>query len=144
VSIRATVSVWYDQTGLGRNAVAQTTAAAQPRVINAGVIDLQNGKPTHGFSGAQSFGTTATTTQCVGAGTNITSNFVFQSALTPSNVRLLSDGAGYRITLNIGAPNIYTMFAIPTEYYTGITNTEWANYSIGTFLRNGTLAEVWQ
>jgi hypothetical protein len=137
-----TVAVWYDQSGLGRNAF-QTTAAAQPRVILNGVIELQNGKPTLIFSGAQSFQTTATTTQCVGAGVNTTSNFVFQSALTPFNARPLSDEAGYQIGLNIGAPNIYTVFTIPAYNGTSITNTEWANYSIGTFLRNGTLAEVW-
>jgi hypothetical protein len=137
-----TVSVWYDQSGLGRNAF-QTTVAAQPRVINAGVIETQNGKPTLIFSGAQSFQTTATTTQSMGSGVNTTSNCVFQHATSVINAKLVSDNAGYQITINIGAPNIYTTFRIPTEYYTNITNTEWANYSIGTFLRNGTLAQVW-
>jgi hypothetical protein len=73
-----TVSVWYDQSGLGRNAF-QITVAAQPRVINAGVIETQNGKPSLVFSGAEFFNTTATITQCAGAGTNITSNIVFKA-----------------------------------------------------------------
>lgn len=38
------VTTWYDQSGNGRNAT-QTTAANQPRIVNAGVIDYYNGKP---------------------------------------------------------------------------------------------------
>jgi hypothetical protein len=39
------VTTWYDQSGNARNAT-QTTAANQPRVVNAGVIERQNGKPS--------------------------------------------------------------------------------------------------
>lgn len=41
----AYVTTKYDQSGNGRNWV-QTTAAKQPRIVNAGTIDLENGKPT--------------------------------------------------------------------------------------------------
>ena len=37
----AFVTIWYDQSGSGRNAI-QATAASQPRIVNAGVIDRQN------------------------------------------------------------------------------------------------------
>ncbi|MDQ0303758.1 LamG-like jellyroll fold domain-containing protein [Ancylobacter polymorphus] len=44
---------WYDQTGGGRDAV-QTAGAAQPRIVNAGVLDVgPNGRPCLAFSGAQ-------------------------------------------------------------------------------------------
>ena len=36
------VTVWYDQSGNGRNAV-QTTAANQPRIVNAGIVDTYAG-----------------------------------------------------------------------------------------------------
>jgi hypothetical protein len=39
-----TVAIWYDQSGQWRNAY-QNIVANQPRVINAGVIETQNGKP---------------------------------------------------------------------------------------------------
>lgn len=39
------VSVWYDQSGNARNAT-QTTAANQPRIVNAGVVETLNGRPT--------------------------------------------------------------------------------------------------
>lgn len=39
------VTTWYDQSGNGRNAV-QATAAAQPRIVSAGVVETINGRPT--------------------------------------------------------------------------------------------------
>jgi hypothetical protein len=39
------VTTWFDQSGNNRN-LTQTTAAVQPRIVNAGVIDTLNGKPS--------------------------------------------------------------------------------------------------
>jgi hypothetical protein len=41
----AFVTAWYDQSGNARHA-AQTTAANQPRIVNAGVVQTRNGRPT--------------------------------------------------------------------------------------------------
>ncbi|MEI7601285.1 MAG: arabinofuranosidase catalytic domain-containing protein [Aestuariivirga sp.] len=38
------ISTWYDQSGNGRNAV-QATAANQPRIVNAGSVDMAGGRP---------------------------------------------------------------------------------------------------
>lgn len=38
------VTTWYDQSGNSRNAT-QTTAANQPRIVNAGVVEKSNNKP---------------------------------------------------------------------------------------------------
>jgi hypothetical protein len=46
------VTSWYDQSGNARDA-AQATAASQPRVMNSGVLDLLNGRPTIRFLGSQ-------------------------------------------------------------------------------------------
>jgi len=46
------VTTWYDQSTNARN-VTQTTAGNQPRIVNAGVVELENGKPTIRFLGAQ-------------------------------------------------------------------------------------------
>jgi hypothetical protein len=48
------VTTWYDQSGNGRNA-AQTTASVQPRIVNAGVIDIANDKPAIRFNGSNTF-----------------------------------------------------------------------------------------
>ena len=39
------VSVWFDQSGNGKNAT-QTTASSQPKIVSAGSVILENGKPT--------------------------------------------------------------------------------------------------
>ena len=52
------VTIWYDQSINGINA-PQTTAANQPRIVNAGVIETQNGKPTLYFAGTGQFLQTA-------------------------------------------------------------------------------------
>jgi len=44
------VTTWYDQSGNSRN-LAQSTAAAQPRIVNSGVINILNGRPTVVFDG---------------------------------------------------------------------------------------------
>ena len=46
------VTTWYDQSGNDRNAV-QNTAAIQPRVVNAGTVELEGTKPALRFMGDQ-------------------------------------------------------------------------------------------
>lgn len=72
------VSIWYDQSGNGRN-LTQTTSVIQPRLVNTGVLDTLNGKPSIYNGGSMaapwrmtvSFGTTIsqpTTIFNIGAG----------------------------------------------------------------------------
>jgi hypothetical protein len=44
------IDTWYDQSGFGRNA-NQATTTNQPRIVNAGVIDRINTRPTVVFDG---------------------------------------------------------------------------------------------
>lgn len=44
------VTRWYDQSGNGRNAV-QATTTRQPRIVNAGSVDVVNGVPSLYFTG---------------------------------------------------------------------------------------------
>lgn len=44
------VTTWYDQSGSGKNAT-QTIAANQPKIVNAGVLVAENGKPGIDFDG---------------------------------------------------------------------------------------------
>jgi hypothetical protein len=48
------VTTWYDQSGNGRNAT-QATAGSQPRIVNAGVLDIANGRPGIRFNGSSMF-----------------------------------------------------------------------------------------
>ena len=45
------VTTWYDQSGNGRNA-SQATASLQPRLVNAGSLEAENGLPSPYFTGA--------------------------------------------------------------------------------------------
>ncbi|WP_162127474.1 LamG-like jellyroll fold domain-containing protein [Flavobacterium phycosphaerae] len=45
------VQTWYDQSGFNRH-VTQSTLASQPRIVNAGVIERQNGVPSVYFTGS--------------------------------------------------------------------------------------------
>ena len=45
------VQTWYDQSGFNRHAT-QTNFANQPRIVNAGVIERQNGVPSISFTGS--------------------------------------------------------------------------------------------
>lgn len=44
VATNCFVNTWYDQSGNGRH-MLQATAANQPRIVNAGAIDMRNSKP---------------------------------------------------------------------------------------------------
>lgn len=44
------VTTWYDQSGNGNNAV-QLTASAQPKIVSAGSVILENGKPAIYYDG---------------------------------------------------------------------------------------------
>ena len=46
------VTTWYDQSGNGRNAT-QATAANQPSIVTAGVVNTVNGKPVQRFNGSE-------------------------------------------------------------------------------------------
>jgi hypothetical protein len=48
------VTTWYDQSGNGRNAM-KTTAGAQPRIVNNGVLEIANGKPAIRFNGSSMY-----------------------------------------------------------------------------------------
>jgi len=48
------VTTWYDQSGNARNAT-QTTAGRQPRIVNGGIIELDNSKSSLRFDGTDDF-----------------------------------------------------------------------------------------
>ncbi len=59
-SATATIAIWYDQSGntyssgTVTNNVTQATVSQQPRIINSGTIDKQNGQPAAYFNAASS------------------------------------------------------------------------------------------
>ncbi|MFN8805609.1 MAG: hypothetical protein ACK5YT_07285, partial [Bacteroidota bacterium] len=95
------VSIWYDQSGMGRNAT-QGTLALQPRIVTSGVVEMQNGRPTLTFSGGQTLQSTLTAAQATTAGNVTTTSAVFRS--NTINSSLFSNGDGGANRYNIHAP----------------------------------------
>ena len=50
-SVSATIAIWYDQSGNAKDAF-QATTNSQPRIINTGVVDSNNGLPAMTFQNA--------------------------------------------------------------------------------------------
>lgn len=96
------VSVWYDQSGNGRNAT-QTTASAQPRIVNAGVVDKKSGKPALFFNNASSQYLTATSTNT--ANTTMNTNgvsVITVNHITGTNSSVNSLGVAWNAGFEIG------------------------------------------
>ncbi len=87
----AYVKTWYDQSGNGYDA-SQTTAANQPRIVNAGVLDTQAGRPALYFNGTATYMTTGTTMSITGTGATALAVVNMDSA-TPAYGRVMSGKA---------------------------------------------------
>jgi hypothetical protein len=75
------VTVWYDQSS--SNNLTQTTATRQARIINAGVIDRQSGRPVVFFDGNDNLFTSADITH---TDYSVFSAVYFRTAATAANV----------------------------------------------------------
>lgn len=140
-----TVNIWYDQSGNGRNAT-QGTAAAQPRIVNAGLVDSQNSQPAVVFSGGQTLQTTLTGVSATTAGNQTTANFVTQNGIVQSSILSNGDGGGNRFNIHAPWNDANTYFDIGNigasgRIQTGLT---WGTYAIGTFRKSGAQGDIWQ
>ena len=93
------ISIWYSQ-GADRNVnFSQTTQGSQPRIVNAGVIDLQNGKPALVFDGTDDFMGVDSSTASFNYLHNGTVGFIsivarFGSISNPNNAYIFLDNKG--------------------------------------------------
>ncbi len=92
----AYVTTWYDQSGNGRNAT-QATLSRQPRIMNASVIERQNGKPALRFLNINSglatgsftaFSTAACFNGVAKVNTNLTYNAIVSKTGSGSNANI--------------------------------------------------------
>jgi hypothetical protein len=128
------VTIFYDQVTPSFN-VQQTTAANQPRIINAGVIDRQNGKPTLVFDGSNDF-------LVSNANLEITGNFTESSFLTFKQNStggaqcIYSTGTdtilkAFSIWSNLRSTNQYDIAFLANDYRTNTsTNTNFQSVNL--------------
>lgn len=114
----ATVTTWYDQSGNARN-ITQTTAANQPRIINAGIIERQNNNIVISFDGSndrltRSTGFTINQPVTYFSVLRATTGSIFQIRLSQNfsalqiNVGLLFSGASLLFSMNTTNLNLFT------------------------------------
>jgi hypothetical protein len=116
------VTTWYDQVGNIRNWGAnnnqiQSTAANQPRIVNAGVVERDNGKPCVVFDGSNDRMRVAVSTTLGNENRVITDDdfsiFGIASGNAQSNTSVLSQhssATGRIIFLNANASGVVNLF----------------------------------
>ncbi|MBS1646781.1 MAG: T9SS type A sorting domain-containing protein [Bacteroidetes bacterium] len=147
-SLNAYISKWYDQSGNGYDA-SQATAANQPLIVNAAVINTQNGYPSILFGTSSSYlNTPYTGVQATTAGNQTTANFVLQSTSGITGTLFSNGAAANASRYNIHAPwnDNNTYWDIGTASSGGRMSgpLTWTSLSTGTFRRNAAQGDVWQ
>lgn len=82
----------YDQSGNARH-MSQSTAAAQPRVVNAGTLEVRNGKASPFFDGTDDFLINTTPTLYAAGAATIFAVVSFDSTAPVANRRFYSEGS---------------------------------------------------
>ena len=135
------VSIWYDQSGFGRNAT-QATLSKQALLVSGGVLNLVNGQPALKVTGAQSMLSALKVNQSVGAGITSTFNSVFISESGQNQSLISGNGNEYNIHAPWGDGNTYFDVTYPAGRLTGALS--WNDLAIGTFRRDGAQSDVWK
>ena len=117
----AYVTTKYDQSGNGRNWV-QTTAAKQPRIVNAGTLELENGKPTSVYTGAHQMSVSGLTLFFVP-----TSSILFYTFKITANTKIIHNGSG------TGSGSAWFDY-----FNNGAMGVPYQNAGILSYLKNGT------
>jgi hypothetical protein len=109
------VRTWYDQSGNGYNAT-QTTALLQPKIVNAGLVLLQNSKPTinanndtNFLSISNSIPLTSTTSIFYTMGLDTTDDFFVALSDSGGDYFMIanSQSSSNLVNFNVGTPLIF-------------------------------------
>ena len=135
----------YDQSGNGRHAT-QTTPGSQPRIVNNGVVETKNGRPALVLSGQQFMLSTLTVAQAVAESVLTTLSAVFQSSQGVQGVLVSAQSLAGDNAYNIHAPwedgnTYFDVLGITPRVSSPLT---WDALSVGSFVRNGALADVYK
>ncbi len=127
------VTNWYDQSGNGRHAI-QATAASQPRIVNAGVLDRLNGYPALTFENFEqwmaytSTNITVQTVTAVRAAPDV--NWQYLVALPANSDFSIRSSNGQMYTTspngndwwyNTGSPNQFWVNGVQNQSFTAAT-----------------------
>lgn len=133
------VTTWYDQSGNGNDAT-QTTAADQPKIVNAGIVLTKNGKPCFYPDAIQGLNTNFTDTN---VGTIIKHLFIV--ADTTAAVGNTSNYQSVLFASYSGTGPVGNNMLL--SYYTGEPTIKFRNYDGASFVRNASSIsgyKLWQ
>jgi len=83
------VTTWYDQSTTSGLNVTQTSAGSQPRIVNGGVVELENGKPALNWYGTTQFFNGGNILS-IGLGNNMAGFVVARNTVTTNRAQLIS------------------------------------------------------
>ncbi len=129
----AFVTIWYDQSGNSRNAT-QATAALQPRIVNAGVIERQGGMPAIrwlgiGYALATASFTAYGSAACYNAvaKVNVNATTGYNTTVNKCTANFPAPLDLYNAQLVIGSGPSYTFFSMSQTFNAA------QNYAIWTY-----------
>jgi len=108
------VSAWYDQSGSSN--ATQDTAASQPKIVNAGALILENGKPTILWDGTNDYLDSSMT-----IGSNFTSITIAKTSNQLNNAKLILDETNMKGFLFVNA-NTFNWYDGASTYNIGSAN----------------------
>lgn len=147
----AYVDTWYDQSQLGNRALTQATTSAQPRIVNAGVVDKKNGRPALVFSGGQSLAVSNANIFVSGAGLWTANVVTYISSTATNNQGFVDADNGTTLRLAQFLRNSTSTFesvafnTVPTSFSATAAGTPLASgaLAVGTAVRDTNLITVY-
>lgn len=138
----AYVTIWYDQSGNGRNATATITGTNQPRIMLAGVIERQGNKPAIRFLGGNGVGrgfATANlniygTAACFNGVVKVKTDVTYNTFVNQTNSNIPGPIDHYNGTIVVGNGTTYSFY-----YPTQTLNSTFSN-GIWTYQASGVTA----
>ena len=139
------VTTWYDQSGNARNAT-QATAANQPRVVNAGVVDRVNTRPSVRFDGSNDFFETISFTQNNGYysayGIALQTNQVLAQIINGEYASGTRNPQYIRNTPVTGIPQTISFVSSTAVVEGGVTTAQNTLYLLDSHVSGTTFAEI--
>lgn len=123
------VTTWYDQSGNARHA-SQASNAAQPRIVNAGVIERQNGCPAvrwlgMGCSLSTAAFTTYTAAACFNAVARVSTDLTYNTIVNKTTVNYPAPLDLYNAQMVIGNGSGYNFFGYGQTFSSALPLSVW-------------------
>lgn len=146
------VVTWYDQSG-NENDATQATASNQPRIVNSGIIERENGYPTIVFANSpsqsyfkKSFTLGNPVSGFIVAKFNSSGDFLLDAlsstnvnslyTTTTTDIRLYNTSSGFTQSMTLGQRYLFSFHSNGASSYIGVNNI-YASGTVGTASMNG-------